>query len=239
MWKDLLPIVESFTLSQQEMESNPEIVLTEAYLPFFPEKWNGILVLSESQNLSNSNKSYVDFLKNQYDSKQRMMRLNEWYASEGKIFDLGVQPWDDMSIPLALKSIYPDFVPGNTAVGNAVPWSAIKGKANINPTDFMNQRSISIWNELLNQSFLKDNLLKVITVGKLARNIMIKAEWQKEHLKLRSASNNYIGRISSMFKIEDLLIRYPEVKEAAEKLGIVPTLNKTYFACHAVSLYKN
>ena len=41
--------------------SEISVVIPEPYVPFVPDDWNGILVLAESQNLSQtSNGEYVD-----------------------------------------------------------------------------------------------------------------------------------------------------------------------------------
>ena len=38
-------------------------VVRETYIPFVSKKWNGVLVLAESQNLSKKNASYIKWLK--------------------------------------------------------------------------------------------------------------------------------------------------------------------------------
>jgi hypothetical protein len=72
----------------------PEIsvVIPEPYVPRIPNEWNRILLLAESQNLSQTNSEYVNHLR-KMTTQERIFRL------DGDS-DIGVYPWDDGSLKL-------------------------------------------------------------------------------------------------------------------------------------------
>ena len=55
--KGLLTICEAFQRPKSE-----NVVIEEPYIPYIPDKWNYVLVLAESQNLSSRNSDYVQEL---------------------------------------------------------------------------------------------------------------------------------------------------------------------------------
>ena len=205
-------------------------VISEPYIPYIPENWNGVLVLAESQNLSKNNQGYVEKLK-KLSSDKRIVRL---YENENNI---GVYPWDDGSLKLAIESAL-KIKAKETAVSNAVLWSQRSDTgANKNPGDKIKKRSIKIWDEFL--KILDPKL--IIVAGKVASNIINKTNWQGKKIALRLPSKNAMSRISGMFNSNDLLERFPEVREIAEKNeNWIKNYrsNKVFYACHAVSLLK-
>ncbi|MCI0696952.1 hypothetical protein L0337_33720 [candidate division KSB1 bacterium] len=215
--------------------SDTGVVISEPYIPYFPDAWNGILVLAEAQNLSRSNSAYVNELKN-LSSDERIKRL---YRSNG-VGDLGIAPWDDASLKLAVESVF-DAKAENTAASNAVLWSQVTTtKNNTNPSNELIERSIKLWIELI--PIIK--LDHVITAGSIAQQVItrtkqaISGSWK--HTSFRLPARTAMSRISGLFRDTDLLKRYPEVASVLEKhpewIPKKYRQNKIFFACHAVSV---
>lgn len=222
MKDQLIEICKNFKISDQE-----RVVLPEPYIPYIPENWNKVLVLSESQNLSA--KKYVNELLAK-DTNGRINRLYEWDSK------VGVLPWDDGTLKLAVEAGF-GLKAEETAVSNAVPWSLVSpsGTQNINPTKALIGSSTDLWREML--PVLRPE--KIITVGKIAKIAIKRTDYNVNCVALRSAARTYLSRISGMFSTEDLLQRFPEVQsikvkhpEWVEK----HKRNKIFFACHAVSV---
>ena len=230
--KNLIDLCKSF-----KHEWNSSIIVETPYIPYIPENWNGYLVLAEAQNLNYG--AYAD-----YTDAQKICRLYpdqdslKCYTVNDSFPKLDIYPWDDGSIPLALKAAL-DLNPYETAVCNACFWSQRKGGANDNPNEEMRQQSIELWKAMW--SILDSNVKHVITCGSIAASIFDFAK--EKRMKLRLPSKTAMSRVSGMFKKEDLLMRYPEVKKAYDELfndNEVPfALNKIFFACHAVSSLKS
>lgn len=217
------------------------VVIPEAYIPYIPEKWNGVLVLAESQNLSGTNNNYVDKLKSFNTS---LLKINRLYEFEEY---LKIEPWDDGTLKIAIEAAL-GVKADEIAVSNAVLWSQVTDrKTNENPSGTINELSTKIWKEFIDIM----QPLKIITVGKIAKIVIRNIAWEKEEkekwtdrtFSLRSPSKTYLSRISGMFDSDDLLDRFPKVKEVInqntnwlEKKGLKK--NKIFYACHAVSLLK-
>lgn len=221
--EELATICERHVLEEKE-----DVVFAEPYIPYVPENWNRVLVLAEAQNLSKTNKTYVDGLTAKT-PLERMQRLSD----PG---NLGVGPWDDGTLKFALKAAL-DLAPEDTAVSNSVPWSQ-KGKANKNPSGFLRERSVSLWREFIP----KLNPLWIVTAGKVARITIAEAikeiSWKGKIIKLRSASQ--LSRVSGLFFVGDLLLRYPEVErvmKANPDWVKSRKQDRVFYACHAVSSY--
>ena len=203
-------------------------VVREPYIPFVPKKWNGVLVLAESQNMSKKNDHYVKWLKG-YSRDEKIKRL---YLKEDEV---GIQPWDDNSLKLAVEAAF-GCLAIDTAVSNAVLWSQRgDGGVNINPDKELQKASSLLWEVLL--PVLNPSL--VICCGKIAKDVIANTGWTGKTLSLRLPSPSALSRISGMFDEDDLLKRYPEVARVIKKhpewiKGYKK--NKIFFACHAVSL---
>ena len=105
--------------------------------------------------------------------------------------------------------------------------------ANINPSNVLSDLSIQIWKEFL--EILQPKL--VITAGNKANDVI-----KEPHIKLRLPAKTALSRVSGMFQVEDLLMRYPEVQRIAIKNPLWVKEykeNKIFYACHAVSIIKN
>lgn len=219
-------------------QGTTKVVIDVPYIPYIPENWNRVLVVAEAQNLDVG--SYANC-----SDEQKICRLypdrdsSKSYANAGPFPIMDVKPWKDGSIPLALKAAL-DLNPYETAVCNACLWSQRNGGANVNPNEEMQKQSKELWRAMWTE--LEPHISKVVCCGSIASAIL---EFAGQKLKeLRHPSPNAMSRVSGMFKIDDLLNRYPEVKTAYQELGaddIFSTykLNKIFFACHAVSLLKN
>lgn len=203
-------------------------VVKEPYIPFIPDHWNGVLVLAESQNLSTGFKEYVDELES-VSSDARIRRL----CNPGS--DLGIQPWDDGSLKIAVEAGL-GLKAGETAASNAVLWSQREESgSNANPDTDLQAESSALWVKMLH--VLKPRL--VVCSGNIADDVIAASAWTGHKIKLRLPSRVAMGRVSGMFSEDDLLRRYPEVARAIEdhpewmEGGF--TRNKVFFACHAVS----
>lgn len=222
--KDLLAACKKYVISDSD-----SVVINEPYIPFVPYNWNGIIVLSESQNLSSTNEDYVQYL-NSLTVNERMKRLS--LGSD----EIGVYPWDDGSLKLAIEAAF-KVKALETAVSNAVLWSQ-RGDSNqnINPDINLQTLSSKLWTELLD--ILKPNL--VICSGNVAHSVINNTDWSGNKVKIRLPSKTAISRVSGMFDENDLLTRYPEVKAVVdvhpEWLNDGYRRNKIFFACHVVSL---
>lgn len=225
MEEKLFKICKKYTPSKEN-----NAIISEGYIPYIPKDWNKILILAESQNLSHKNNEYVNWLKSLVAS-ERMDRLK--MHKNG----IGIQPWDDGSLKLAVESAL-NKKAENTAVSNAVLWSQRTNTgANINPSNSLTILSIQIWKDFL--PILQPNI--VMTAGKKAEHVIENTNWTGKHIKLRLPAKTAMSRVSGMFKVEDLLVRYPEVKRVTIKNPAwikEYKENKIFFACHAVSRIK-
>jgi len=214
-------------------EPESDVVIPEPYVPYIPENWNGILVLAEAQNLSEENRVYRDGLKGQ-STNGRILRLINAQNKES----IGVQPWDDGCVKLALKVMIPDINIDEVAVSNAVPWSCIQKGKNANPTDQMKMQAGKFWKELF--AAWQPNLKKIVVLGNVAEGVMRQAGKSEEDVfKLRLPSPNNLNRIQNMFDTSDLRKRFPEVEKAARAIGrleLIENRGHVLFVCHAVSL---
>ncbi len=210
------------------LPAGENVVISEPYIPYIPDKWNRLLILAESQNLSFSNINYVETLSNMT-IEGRIQRLG---VSSDYV---GVYPWDDGSIKLAVEaSLKVQAI--EVGVSNAVLWSQRgSNKENINPDLNLQVRSSEIWSKLL--PILDPNV--VVCCGKIALQVIKKSNWKGKVIHFRLPSKSAMSRVSGMFNETDLLNRYPEVSTVVDKhphwLDGGYKLNKIFYACHAVS----
>ncbi|SHL46412.1 hypothetical protein SAMN05720764_11480 [Fibrobacter sp. UWH5] len=215
-----------------------DVVVPEPYIPYIPENWNGVLVVAEAQNITE--KSYSNYSKNQkivrlYPNKD----LSQNYEVSGPFPELDVKPWEDGTIPLALKAAL-DLNPWECAVGNACFWSRRCGNANENPNDEMKNQSKDLWLKMW--PLLGEHITKVVCCGKIAWSIMDFVGDGKK-LELKHSSRRILNPISDMLSEEDLFKFYPAVKKAYDELGFDKSnlsykRNAVFYACHAVSWLK-
>jgi len=224
-------------------EDAPENVLfDEPYLPYIPENWNGILVLAESQVIRSKDK-YAEWLEKKLTPTQRMTRLGRKEPTppyEDQPDKIGVGPWDDGTIKLALQAIFeganPKLKLEEVAVSNAVPWTRKSTGKNLRPDAQMKAKAAKFWGGIFD--VWQPDIKALVVLGNFAEEVMKQAKILEKYrvLKLRLPSPNVIDRVRGMFSCDDLEIRFPEVKKAREYLGISKDKRKIFFACHAVSL---
>jgi hypothetical protein len=213
------------------------LVFPEPYLPWFPDPWNGVLVLAEAQILSVGYERYVTRLK-ALGPEGRLVRLKPDPDRDG---DIGVGPWEDGSVKLALEAAMPGTLAEGTAVSNAVPWSLRDQHGNnVNPTDEVMALAEAFWRELMPQIMPR----QVVCVGKVAEFVLWRAlvkdqesgPWRGRLNYWRHPSQQAMSRVSGMFDPKDLLRRYPEVADVLQRRGWSCSRNQIFYACHAVSL---
>lgn len=211
---------------------DPKVQFPEPYIPFMPDPWNGVLVLAEAQNLSLRHKDYHDKLAGMA-PLQRVTRLQN---PGGK---LGVQPWDNGLLKLAVEAAL-DSRAGETAVSNGVLWSLADAKGrNVNPTGDLIEHSARLWIELL--KVLQPKC--VVAAGAVAREVLKAVPtgaWQGPILQLHLPAPRVLATLKGLFHVPDLLAHYPEVaavqKEHPEWFPKdADVSSRVAYACHAVS----
>ncbi len=257
----LIKVCENHILSASALA-----VVREPYFPFVPKGWNGVLVLVDSQYVSNDNDIYMDWLKN-LSSCDKMKRL---YLGKDSV---GIQPWDDGTLKLAVESfnynasetaservkrLYLRDVLGvqllnegslklavdclnfnvrDTAVCNAVLWSQ---REQVDRTDNTNSNlqmfSANLWSKLL--PVMQPTL--VICCGKIAKDVIAATDLPGEILTLPLPSPSAVARVTSRFSEHNLLSRYPEVNDAVVKhpdlMGSTDRSKQIFYACNAVRI---
>jgi len=213
------------------------------YAPYVPKNWNRILVLAESQQLRGKNEGNIDYVKSLLNASYEdlIFRLgNIRITGEKPEEQVGITPWDEGFIKLAMLSCFPEYKSNQYAVSNAVPWHLDKG--NETQTEFLEQKSITFWKEIL--AVLKPKY--IVCTGVYADDIISDTEYCIERdcqqFHIRSASQ--LGRVINLFDENDLLERYPEVKNAISsnpQVVEISGMDKRYYvfyAAHAVSKIK-
>ena len=241
--KALLEVCRKYTSDAPE-----NVIFPEPYLPYQPENWNGILVLAESQVIRDKEEDYAKWLQ-KLTPEQRMTRLRRKDPIPpypDKRDKIGIGPWDDGTIKLALQAIFKGAKLGleleNVAISNAVPWTRKSGGKNLNPGEEMQVKAAKFWEEIV--AVWKPDIKALVVLGNVAERVMRKAgvleKYKKNWLKLRLPSPNAINRVSGMFETDDLNARFPEVRGALNTLEMGENVQqykmKVFFACHAVSL---
>jgi hypothetical protein len=227
-------------------QNSGNVIVPEPYLPYVPENWNGngILVLAESQ--SSNAPHYWKWVKEKSEL-ERMQRLGENPEKPEKI---GIGPWDDGTIKLALQAIFTganlDLKLEDVAVSNAVPWTRGSGNnsKNLRPDKQMEAEAAKFWMDIFDK--WQPDIKVLVVLGSVAKRVLTGADilsnskYKEKCLKLRLPSSNAINRVSGMFDCADLKKRFKEVEKALNTLEIIESENqykmKVFFACHAVSL---
>ena len=193
------------------------VVIPEPYIPYIPKNWNGILVLAESQNLSNPETKYKKELETmRLDGTDNIYRRLELRKPE----DLGIKPWDDDGyIKFALTVMFPGIRLEETAVSNAVPWSRADG-INLNPTPVMEEEAKSFWKEIFEKwkTYWNDEsgLKKIVNLGKVAERVIDNMGMTEKCLNLVFPSPRIMNSVFSMFDEYDLKKMFPELYSDVE-----------------------
>ena len=124
-----------------------------------------------------------------------------------------------------------------TAVSNAVPWTMKDGKQNRNPDGQLIECAKRFWSDIMPELSIAEGLELVITVGKVARQVMEAGNLSGAFtlLPLASSSTNLFGRVAWLFDAQDLA-RYPEGKSIVFRYFPTPTAPTVLFACHVLSM---
>jgi hypothetical protein len=213
MKKQLIDICKS----EKYLITGDHIVVSEPYIPYIPENWNGVLVLFEAQNLSGSNKgieAYRNAVKG--DPYNRLGKRD--FKKEG----IGITPWDEGWMDLPLKACYPKHEIEDYAVGNAVLWSLAKNGKNISPTKELKESSNNIWEQMLKVS-LPD---KIIAVGSVAQEIISKTEFKDKMIEVYFPYGRYASFVNKHFKYVGELNKYPEKYNSV--FDALATLGKSF-----------
>jgi hypothetical protein len=223
-----------------------EVMFVEPYLPYIPKDWNGILVLSESQNIKEGDK-YYKWLIDELNEETRMTRLGRKESRPPNIdcLDIGIGPWDDGTIKIALQAIFeganPKLKLENVAVSNAVPWTKKRrGSKNENPDKCMKNKAKEFWEDIFGMWEPKINML--IVLGNIAEEVMnnieIKEKYVKNQLKLVSPSQRYLNFVRGAFDCNEVEKSFPMIQKAFYTLEIDKNTkyykNKVFYAHQAV-----
>lgn len=238
--KALLEVCEKYRTDAPE-----NVLFAEPYLPYGLESWNGILVLAESQAIRPDD-DYAQWLQ-QLTRTQRMTRLGRKkpppYPDEPD--KIGIGPWDDGTIKLALQAIFEGaklkLRLEDIAVSNAVPWTRKSTGKNLNPDKQMEGKAAEFWKKIFD--VWEPDIKALIVLGNIAKRVLTDAgilsdsKYKDKCLKLWLPSPNAINRVHGMFDCADLKIRFPEVERALNTIEINEKQYKmkVFFACHAVS----
>ena len=238
----LRQICKKFKITDSEINDygkKPKIYDRFPYAPYIPKNWNRILVLAESQQLRGNNEGnseYVKCLMNA-DVEDLIFRLgNEKITGVNSNVQLGISPWDEGLIKIAMLSCFPEYRSDQFGVSNAVPWHLDKNKEK--QTDFLERKSIKFWKKILPEL----NPKIIICTGKYAESIISETKFCEQNdckqIEIRSASQ--LERIVSLFNEDDLLDRYPEVKIAIEQNpDLIGDYDKRYYVFYAALAVSN
>jgi hypothetical protein len=224
----LLHICKGHTFGQAGM------AVPEPYIPFFPQgplAWNGVLVVAVAQNLSDTNRGYRSWLV-EASQQVRQDRLSTYFAEYGII---GVGPWDDGTIKLAIAALRGADAVKRVAVSNAVLWSGGDSGTSEALSKQAERNSVSFWTEVLEVM----NPAEVIAFGAIAGRVMKESGAAKHGLVEMPGPFSRIHSIGFKMDLDRLLLAFPEVAEAWENLeGRACVKNKSlaiHCACAAVS----
>jgi hypothetical protein len=229
----------------QDYSWNEQLQIKEPYVPYIPNNWNGILVLGIAQNLSyDKYREKLQISDSSYDRRKSILRL--YHEDEfGK--GLGVAPWDEGYLQIAVESSFNSVCAKHTAVSNAVLWSQIKpGKKKGSFIDFppgfkspQLLESIELWTRMF--KVLSDDIRILITVGKKSDYVgwMAKkgANLDCKQLGWWHPSGRNFSKLSRMKKsltskygerVTLIIEHHPEIKEMKfQEMRIL-------YACHAI-----
>ena len=207
----------------------PLAVFREPYIPYVPDDWNRVLVLAESQNLAGADQKH----RLELETMDERGRIDRLYNQDG-IRRVG--PWDDGHLKMAVESL--GFDPERTAVSNAVPWTLEGSKRNLNPDRRLIDLAERFWSDIMPQLSKADAPALVITVGKVARQVMEAANRSGAFtlFPLASSSTNLLARVAWLFDPQDLFVRYPEGKSVVLRYFPTPSAPTVLFACHVLSM---
>lgn len=211
------------------------------FAPYIPKYWNKILVLAESQQLrglNDGNQGYVQSLL-EADDEDLIFRLGNFNITRTKPEEqIGISPWDEGYIKLAMLSSFPEFTIDQFGVSNAVPWHL--DKDNKTQAALLNRKSIAFWKDIL--PVLKPEI--IICTGVIADSIITDTGYCSNNIchqiHIRSASQlHFVAK--KTYRWKDWLDKNPAMKELFEnnndliESSIDPKRYFVWYAAHAVS----
>lgn len=211
------------------------------YSPYIPSNWNRILVLAESQQLralNEGNEGYRNSLQNA-NYEDLIFRLgNIKITGQKPEKQIGISPWDEGYIKLAMLACFPESKIEQFGVSNAVPWHL--DKDNKTQAALLNRKSIAFWKDIL--PVLKPEI--IICTGVIADSIITDTGYCSNNIchqiHIRSASQlHFVAKKTYPWK--DWLDKNPAMKELFEnnndliKSSIDPKRYFVWYAAHAVS----
>lgn len=209
------------------------------YAPYIPENWNRILVLAESQqlrSLNDGNKRYRQSLLAMEDEELIFRLGNKKITNQSPEKQIGITPWDEGYLKLAMLSCYPAFTIDQFGVSNAVPWHL--NKKNKAQSAFLKRKSVTFWEEIL--PVLKPSI--IVCTGVIADSIITdtgycsKSSCRKIHI--RSASQLHFV-VKKSYRYTEWLDQHLDVKEVSSKNGqmIDPQEPYRYFVWYAAHAF--
>ena len=214
------------------------------YAPYIPKNWNKILVLGGSQKIKAANNGKKEYRESLMDLSENEMifRLGNPVVTYKKPDQfIGVEPWDNGYLKIAMISCFPESRLDEYGISNAIPWEMSKDNKNWNI--LLNNKSTKFWKVLF--SILKPKY--VITVGNDALYTILVCYPRKE---MKFKFFNLMAPLApigsrGIFNESDLYFRYPEVRYAIETNPKIikrsdPNWRRyVFFAAHAVSKIKS
>jgi hypothetical protein len=127
---------------------------------------------------------------------------------------LGITPWDEGYIKLAMLCCFPEFAIDQFGVSNAVPWHLDKG--NKPQAAFLERKSIAFWKDILPE--LKPKI--IICTGDIANSIITDTGYCSNNIcyqmHIRSASQLHFV-VKKTYQWNVWLNENPTIKELLEK----------------------
>lgn len=199
-------------------------------------EWDGVLVVAIAQNLSDTYAQYRTILEQLHSSEQFVTvwdRLNQnLLPVDGEI---GIGPWDDGTMKLAVASVLGADEPQKVAVSNAIPWSPKAGSGSELLDDDMKAAAIRFSSDILTN--LRPT--KVLALGAKARDVM--KPTANGRMPVIDMPGPFIRLYNQGYKMkpERLLQAFPEVARALSALrGRIRIANEDmaiHCACASVS----
>lgn len=177
------------------------------YIPYIPKQWNKILVLAEAQQLRGKIKGNLTYRKRLEEASEQnqITRLGNKAITPEPEKMIGIWPWDNGYIKLALLAVFPNESIGKYALSNSIPWHL--NKNNNKQFYFLRDKSIAYWGEIL--PILKPKA--IICTGEIARKIISKTKYCCEKNKCNQYNLRSASRLHFVAKRDFDIQKYPEL----------------------------
>jgi hypothetical protein len=216
-----LRLQELFDVCERHALASGDVVVPEPYIPHLPKspkEWNGILVLAEAQNLSSAKvrqyRESLEALHKAGDYEALHDRLNGDLHESSGLQGVGIGPWDDGTIKLAVAVLRGVETIDQLAVSNAVLWSSKTNAAREKIARQSKTASVQFWRDLL--PILQPT--EVWAFGGTAREVMRRAGVPS--IRLLGLPGPFVRRLRMgfIFDTDRLLSAFPEVARALDAL---------------------